>query len=243
MRTSLTQSGSHHFDGQFMNEVVAAARLVPPEGIPLDHLFEWMVDRLRIDSEAVLDLLHYAIQLAPSSPYRARIDSVELDRILELGGSVWRATAHGLVRRVDPLAQQAFDAATRPRDSASEELDEAWDRAYGRNPNASDAWDHAIKAVEAGLRPIVIPRQAGGHIGHIVGELDHRGDRFEMPLESKQGLTPIQTLVGMLRLLYPNPDRHVGPDHRVPTLEEARAVVHLAVTIVQWARDGQIVRR
>ena len=42
----------------------------------------------------------------------------------------------------------------------------------------------------------------------------------------------MQALVGKLRLIYPNPDRHLGPDHRVPTIEEARAVVHLAVMIV-----------
>jgi len=29
----------------------------------------------------------------------------------------------------------------------------------------------------------------------------------------------------------------------VPTIEEARAVMHLAVTIVQWGRDDLIVRR
>jgi hypothetical protein len=44
-------------------------------------------------------------------------------------------------------------------------------------------------------------------------------------------------------LLYPNPDRHVGPDHRAAVLDEARAVVQLAVAIVQWGRDGQIVKK
>jgi hypothetical protein len=48
----------------------------------------------------------------------------------------------------------------------------------------------------------------------------------------------------MLRLLWPNPDRHGSPQNRrTPTLQEAQAVVHLAVTIVQWGREGQIVRK
>jgi hypothetical protein len=50
-------------------------------------------------------------------------------------------------------------------------------------------------------------------------------------------------LVVMLRLVYPNPDRHQGQQRRAPTIEEARAVVHLAVTIVQWGREGLIVKR
>jgi len=149
MRDKLTQPGGHYFNGRFMNEVVAAARVLPPEGLQPEHLFEWMIGRFRVDNEDVLDLLHYTILLAPS--YRARTDSAELDRILVLGGSAWRATDRGLVRRVDPVAQQALDTATEVGDTTTEELTEAWDRAVGREPNASDVWDHAIKAVEAAL--------------------------------------------------------------------------------------------
>ena len=49
------------------------------------------------------------------------------------------------------MAQQALDTATEVGDTTTEELTEAWDRAVGREPNASDVWDHAIKAVEAAL--------------------------------------------------------------------------------------------
>jgi len=41
----------------------------------------------------------------------------------------------------------------------------------------------------------------------------------------------------MLRLMWPNPDRHGGESSRQPSLVEAQAVVHPAVTIVQWARS------
>jgi hypothetical protein len=87
-------------------------------------------------------------------------------------------------------------------------------------------------------------------MGHVIGQLDHQGAQWNTLLRFNLTTPPVnppttsvQALVGMLRLLYPNPDRHVGPDHRVPTLQEAQAVVHLAVTIVHWGRDGQIVRR
>jgi hypothetical protein len=46
----------------------------------------------------------------------------------------------------------------------------------------------------------------------------------------------------MLRLLWPNPDRHGGTNSRQPSLDEAQAVVHLAVTIVQWARADLLTR-
>src|SRR5271165_1713047 len=38
--------------------------------------------------------------------------------------------------------------------------------------------------------------------------------------------------------MWPNPDRLGGEGSRQPSLLEARAVAHLAVTIVRWARSG-----
>ena len=67
---------------------------------------------------------------------------------------------------MDPAATAAFEMAASPEDTASDELAVAWTKAYGLDPDLSDAWDHAIKAVEAVLIPIVVPTQAGAHIGH-----------------------------------------------------------------------------
>jgi len=47
----------------------------------------------------------------------------------------------------------------------------------------------------------------------------------------------------MLRVMWPNPDRRGGRGSRQPSLAEAEAVVHLAVTLVQWARAGVISKR
>ena len=90
---------------------------------------------------------------------------VERDRTLARGGSIWRATAHGLERRVDPTVTAAFESATGTGDVASAELTEAWIRAYGRDPDPSDAWDHAIKAVEAILIPIVVSEAGQAAVG------------------------------------------------------------------------------
>jgi hypothetical protein len=212
-------------------------------GKRLGEIVNWAAQ----DDEQFLDILHYTLQLSPR--VRGQLGE-HLEALLAGGGSVWSATVKGLARRVDPAAEEAFSLATAIQDSASKELLQAWTKAYGRDSDASDAWDHAIKAVEAVLIPIVVPGQDSAHIGHVIGQLDRQGAQWKTLLSFNQPVPPVypphnsvQALVGMLRLLYPNPDRHIGPDHRVPTLDEARAVVQLAVTIVQWARDGQIVRK
>jgi hypothetical protein len=191
------------------------------------------------DEDRFLDLLHYSLQL-PSNLIR---DWKSLDILLALGGSVWRATENGLVRRVDPTTMQAFATVTATQDSASDELAEAWSKAYGRHPDASDAWDHAIKAIESLLIPIVVPTKDKANLGSVAGHLKTNPQQFSLGLEST-GIGGVPTLEALVRLMWPNPDRHGDPaKSRVPLIEEARAVVHLAVTLVQWARDGLISKK
>src|SRR5687767_2534999 len=94
-----------------------------------------------------------------------------LDQILRDGSSAYTATERGIEERVDPTAKVAFEVAIRPGDEAARQLSEAWSKAYGRDPDASDAWDHSIRAVEAALRPIVCPNNKAATLSNVIGEL------------------------------------------------------------------------
>jgi hypothetical protein len=169
----------------------------------------------------------------------------ELDKLLELGGSAWQVDSNGdgLVRRLDAPTAAAYAEVSAPGDIASRELKEAWSSAYGRNPNASDVWDHSIKAVEASLIPIVIPAKEKATLGDVVGILASQGSGWQLGLHGHDDSQSITPLVSMLRLMWPNPDRHSSQSSRIPSLVEAQAVVHLAVAVVQWARSGVIAKR
>jgi hypothetical protein len=128
-------------------------------------------------------------------------------------------------------------SAAAPADVASAELSEAWGKAYGLRPDASDAWDHSIKAVEALLVPLVVPNKAKPNLGDALGQMKANPAFFTFgPVASAEGVEKA------LRLLWPNPDRHAGAERRSPTIEEARGIVHLAVAVVQWLRDGLLVK-
>jgi hypothetical protein len=137
--------------------------------------------------------------------------------------------------------------AGREPDQASKELSEAWSRAYGRDPDASDAWDHSIKAVEAALRPIVCPNNKAATLSNVIGELrkpSNPNKPWKLNVPGRARDNSVVPLINMLELMWPEPNRHGSPTPEPPaTLDAARAVVQLAVTMVQWARDGQIVRR
>jgi hypothetical protein len=169
-------------------------------------------------------------------------DYLRLDQILSEGGSLSTAIENRIEERVDPVAKGALGAAIQPKDHASAELSEAWSKAYGRQKDASDAWDHAIKAVEAILRGIISPANTQATLGTLIRDLGNGAHKFKFVLANDLG--GVETFLAMLQLMWPNPDRH-GDLHvrHTPSIEEARAVVQLAVTIVQWGRDGQILRR
>lgn len=185
--------------------------------------------------DLLLDLVDAALRFSSGS-------AAALREALHAGRSVWTLSddARSLTRRVDATSEAAYRKVLEANDAASLELAEAWHAAYGREENPSDAWDHSIKAVEAVLIPIVCPKQSKPTLGHVLGALRADASAWELALtkEAHGDATPFTT---MLELIWPNPDRHGSPEEqRQPSVTEARAVVHLAVTLVEWTRQGCI---
>ncbi|MEU5963882.1 hypothetical protein ABZ777_21990 [Micromonospora parva] len=241
MRSALTSmqvggSRERELDANVIRRVALAVRLPLGSGSGVHTLMGDFLRNCHAADDRYLDAIDAALYMARHA------DAERLAQILEDGGSVWtiRSDRKGLERRVDPAATQAFEQATNSDDLASVELSQAWSRAFGRDSDASDAWDHSIKAVEAILAPIVVPAQDKPQLGHVLGQLRNQGERWRLVVPGPEQDHSVGPLVTMLRTIWPNPDRHAAGDPRTPSLAEAQTVVHLAVTIVQWARSGAI---
>lgn len=220
-----------------------ALRLHQPLDMRDDAVVQ-LVSMARSDDDLCWDLVEGAVR-APFEHYStANQATTKLRTILNLSGSAYTLSDELLVlERVGEQAQAVYDAVTAVQDHTSDELREAWAKAYGRNPDPSDAWDHAIKAVETVLQPVVEPKNTKATLGSIIAALAGGGGaKFKSAFAGPTKDNSVDTLVGALRLLWPNPDRHgAGGPPRVPTLQEARAVVNLAAALVQCERDDYLV--
>jgi hypothetical protein len=200
----------------------------------LSGILGWIGD----DDERLLDVIHYTLQIPTQMTKRWD----ELEFLLAYGGSIWAATDKGLQRRVGATPIEAFSVATAVPDRASDHLARAWAGAYGRNSYPASAWHHSIKAVETGLRAVVCPNNPTASLSEVIDELKTGQWRLEIRGQARD--YTIDPLIQILELVWPDPNRHDSAAPEAPaTKKEARAVVQLAVAIVQWARDGQIVKR
>jgi hypothetical protein len=173
------------------------------------------------------------------------VGAPELQEDLEIGGSVWRVADDGLSleRRLTETEHAAYAlAVTPPNNEATTQLREAWRNAYGLHPDPSDSWDHSIKAVEALLWDLVIPKNNAATLGTIIKALEDKPANWTLRLQSSGQAHPVGTLSSMLRLMWPNPDRHGSGTTRAPTQQESEDVVRLAVMIVGWLRLGALTK-
>lgn len=202
--------------------------------------FERDKTRLLVAVDWVLYHRYYALNRVPRDEFG------ELRDIFEVAASVYTIAADGsgLTTRVDGTAAEMFRNAVSAADEISAELREAWARVYSLSTDPSDAWDHAIKAVEEALKPIITPTNNAATLGGVIGQLRSAPagkNKFLLVDNSLNPRTvPLNTFIDLLSFVWVNPDRHGGANKRVPTLDEARAVVHAAVLIVQYARMGVI---
>lgn len=223
---------NYDFDALIMSIALACDIELNPGRTWDESLMRQLLNAASRDDDLMLDVLDAT--LARGVMRGAK----DLRALLLDASSVWtvREDDRALVRRVDPTAEAAFRDAMSVEDPASAELREAWHALYGVNANYSDAWDHSIKAMETALVPVVAPNNARATLGTVTAELEKSVKFVEFALGS------VSTLGAMTRLAWPNPDRHGGGQSRAPEEDETSAVVHLAVTIVQWVRAGVVVR-
>ena len=171
-----------------------------------------------------------------------------LEHILKSAGHVLRVSPDGnrLVERIEPTLWNEYEWATQPDDQASQYMQEAWALAFGRDPNVSDAWGRAIKAIETLLKPIVSPKNKKATIGSMTNELRQAPDKWECKLpdrvynvngeiNSKRG---IEVFIDALATIGYQPDRHGSDQPQDFDEATARSVLFLATTVVGWLRDG-----
>lgn len=229
-----------------MIDVIARAQVAVPRTTGESWFFDdvaLLIEDLGVDqahrADDILDLVDMHLQLLGGG-------AEQLVEILESGGSAWTVATDPvphLERRVPDEEHQVYAAATTPADDASAQLREAWGKVYGRTPDPSDAWDHAIKAVEILLHPIVSPANDKATLGSMLAALESKPGKWTLTLtSSSKTVGPVEALIGMLRLIWPNPDRHGSGagTSRVPTQAEAEQVVRLAVFVVGWLRTGAL---
>lgn len=206
------------------------------------HAFE---TKLFNDAEFQLDVLDAALRHFEWLEWE---EVNKLQGILEQSGSTWVARpGKGLERRLAEAATEAASEAMSPNDRASAHLSNAWNDVFGRNPDASDGYREAIRAVEAVAQPIIEPNNAKATLGTMIGALRSQPDKWSVGLHHPDPMKQAQDFAGTMDLLWKGQhDRHGTGDPDAPldvSQEEAEAAVHLSVTLVQWFRSDVIQRR
>ena len=174
-----------------------------------------------------------------------------LEHILKSAGHVLRVSPDGnrLVERIDPALWDEYEQVTQLDDQASQYMQEAWALAFGREPNLSDAWGKAIKAIETLLKPIVSPKNNKATIGSMTSELRQAPDKWECKLPDRDykangetNVKPgIEVFIDALATIGYQPDRHGSDQPQDVDEATARSVLFLATTVVGWLRYGALV--
>jgi hypothetical protein len=117
---------------------------------------------------------------------------------------------------------------------------------FGRQPDPSDGYRQAVKAVESVAQPVVIPNDSKATLGKVIAAMREKPAKWSVLLDSGAAEKRILDVVGMMDLLWRGQhDRHGTSDEKIPaevSQAEAEAAVHLAITLVQWFRTGVISR-
>ena len=119
-------------------------------------------------------------------------------------------------------------------------MQEAWALAFGREPNLSDAWGRAIKAIETLLKPIVSPSDVRATLGKMISALRQYPDKWECKLPDRDykangeiNVKPgIEVFIDVIATIGYQPDRHGSDQPQEIDETTARSILFLATTVI-----------
>ncbi len=177
----------------------------------------------------------------------------KINVLLEDGRSAWQIAwpGGGLVLRVPHEIGELFNSAQGADDIAAKHLKDAWQHAWGLESNGDNAFQSAIRALEASFGAIVIPDNISANLGNIAQALqdkpdkwtarlaNHRGDAGEDADENGiVGLAKILEMLWRCRLAHGE-----STQYRVNNIEDARDAVSLTAALVAMQHRGFLSHR
>lgn len=212
-----------------------------------DSLMDWEEEALpylrRIDAATFTNLIDYFA----SQGFFSQGHEHPLEQMLSDGGSAWTVIRwNGIHARLTKRVSDGVHLAARDvlsaTDAASAKLQEAWLDAYGTNPRASVAYTHAVVAVETAALSLIETGKDEPTLGTVITVLEASNPRWRLVLRDSDKAPSAKSLATMMRVLWRgHASRHGRPDYADATLEEARAAVILAATLVQWLTSGVVI--
>lgn len=196
----------------------------------------------------VIDLLLNPLAYYSSAPAAEPAAAIELEQILNDASSVWTAAntvPSGLERRSDAslLASEVIESGTR----AGDEFRGAWRYAWGRRPNASEAYRGALRAVEYALGPVVARDGSLPTMADLVAKLRSDLAHFEVRPAADEKITDAQTVLSSLELLQQGMNAGLAAgypyDPLTVTRGQAQAATDIVARLIHLAQTGDFARR
>lgn len=171
-----------------------------------------------------------------------------LDMVLLESGSKWSARKgtddmYGLEERVESITTSAYDELIEhdPESLMSNFLAQAWEKAFGRDPDPSIAYSNAIKALEAATWPLVLPNNSRATLGDIIRELDNHKDEWQSAITETTSNIGIESVIDNLKLVWQGQtDRHGTASPVPPSQQAAEQAVFTAIHNCQLMARGLV---
>lgn len=226
-------------------DLEAALRMEPPlVWSPNEVYSAWtsLRKRIALDSEFGLNVLDYFVSERCTDERRTKLDA-----LLVRGGSAWRVAevpggGHRLERRAPGPVTEAMDAVESDDARAHHHLRVAWGDLMGRDPNPSNAYREAVRAVEAAAKPVISPSNSLTTLGTVIRDVEAKPEKWVVGLQRAE----MTQVLGMCQLLWRGQgDRHGTDEPDAPlnvSQEEADSAFYPALALVRLFTSGAITR-